>query len=68
MVSANGSTNLTLPITFPNQCVFASFNGGNPTTDAQDNNPFVSNKSAAAITVFNAENGPIAGQYLAIGF
>ncbi len=67
-VSANGSTNVTLPTTFPSQCVFATFSGGGALTNAQDNDPFVSNRSASTVTVFSARDEGTVGVVLAIGF
>ncbi|PXW78986.1 hypothetical protein C7451_10148 [Blastomonas natatoria] len=67
-VSANGSTNVTLPTTFPSQCVFATFSGGAALTNAQDNDPFVSNRSASTVTVFSARDEGTIGVVFAIGF
>jgi hypothetical protein len=67
-VSANGSTNVTLPTTFPSQCVFATFSGGGALTNAQDNDPFVSNRSASTVTIFSARDEGTVGVVLAIGF
>ncbi len=67
-VSANGSTNVTLPTTFPSQCVFADFSGGGALTNAQDNDPFVSNRSASTVTVFSARDEGTTGVVFAIGF
>jgi hypothetical protein len=66
--NANGSTTVTLPITFPNQCVHAEFGGGAPATNAQDNNPYVSGRSASALTLFSALDGAVFGTFFAIGF
>ena len=66
--SANGSSNVTLPTTFPSQCVFASFSGGAPLTNAQDNDPYVSGKSVSTLTLFSARDESIFGTVFAIGF
>lgn len=67
-VSGNGSTNVTLPTTFPAQCVFADFSGGGALVNAQDNDPFVSNRSASTVTIFSARDEGTAGVVFAIGF
>lgn len=66
--NANGSTNITLPTAFPAQCVFATFNGGTTGTGNEENNPFISNKSATALTAFSSANSGVSGQFVAIGF
>lgn len=66
--TANGSTNVTLPTTFPSQCVFAGFMGGVAATNAQDNNPYVSNKSVSALTLYSARDENVAGVAWAFGF
>lgn len=66
--SANGSTNITLPTTFPNQCVFADFSGGSALTNAQDNDPVVIGRSVSALTVFSARDDGVSGTVFAIGF
>lgn len=66
--NANGSTTITLPITFPNQCVFADFAGGSALTNAQDNDPVVIGRSASALTVFSARDDNVSGVVFAIGF
>jgi hypothetical protein len=67
-LSANSSANVTLPIAFPSQCVWADFAGGRQDFAAQDNNPFVSNWSATAITLFNSADTGVSGRFLALGF
>lgn len=67
-IVGNGSTGITLPTTFPNQCVHAEFNGGSAAVDAQDNGPYISGKSVSALTVFNARDDALTGTYFAIGF
>lgn len=66
--NANGSTTITLPTTFPNQCVFADFAGGSALTNAQDNDPVVIGRSASALTVFSARDDNVSGVVFAIGF
>lgn len=66
--NANGSTNVTLPTTFTSQCVFASFSGGSALTNAEENDPFVSNKSSSTVTVFSARDSGVTGVVFAIGF
>lgn len=67
-ISANGSGNITLPIAFPVQCVFADFAGGRQDTGAQDNDPVVVGWGATALTVFSASDTGVTGRYFAIGF
>lgn len=67
-ITGNGSTNVSLPITFPSQCVYAAVNAGAFGTNAQDNPPYVSNMSASALTVFSAVDATIAGIVFALGF
>ena len=66
--AANGTTNVVLPTTFPNQCVFADFSGGSIVTNAQYNDPVVVGQSVSAISVFSARDDNVVGRYLAIGF
>lgn len=66
--NANGSTTVTLPTTFPSQCVFADFAGGSALTNAQDNDPIVIGRSASAVTVFSARDDNVSGVVFAIGF
>jgi len=66
--NGNGSTNVSLPITFPSQCVFAGFMGGAFNTNAQDNNPYVSNMSASTLTLFSAVDASLSGVVFAFGF
>jgi hypothetical protein len=67
-MSANSSANVTLPIAFPSQCVWADFAGGRLDYAAQDNNPFVSNWSSSAITLFNGADAAVSGRFLAVGY
>lgn len=67
-VAGNSSANVVFPTTFPTMCVHADVAGGVSSFNAQDNNPFVSGKSASAMTVFNAVDSTLFGTYLAIGF
>lgn len=67
-VGANSSANVTLPLAFATQCVFAGVSGGRTDYGAQDNDPFVSNQSASALTIFNASDVGVSGRFLAIGF
>lgn len=66
-VSANGSTILTLPETFPTECVGAWCSGGNLSSGAQDNNPFVSGQGLSNVSVYNSEDMGLAVRVLAIG-
>lgn len=66
--NANSSTNVILPVAFPNQCVHADFSGGRIETDAQDNDPVVTGKSATAITLWSSRDEFIGGTFFAIGF
>lgn len=68
LANANGSTNVTLPTTFPSQCVFADFAGGSALTNAQDNDPVVIGRSVSAVTVFSARDDNVSGVVFAIGF
>ena len=65
--SANGSTILTLPETFPTECVGAWCTGGNTSAGAQDNNPFVSGKGVGNVSIYNSEDIGLAVTVLAIG-
>ena len=67
-VGANSSTNLTFPTTFPTMCVHCDVSGGRLDYGAQDNNPFVSSKSASGATVFNGGDVGVSGTYFGIGF
>ncbi|PAL25465.1 hypothetical protein [Sphingopyxis sp. GW247-27LB] len=67
-VSANSSVNITFPTTFPTMCTHCDVTGGRLDYGAQDNNPFVSGKSASGATVFNAGDTGTSGTYFAIGF
>lgn len=66
--NGNGYTNVTLPTTFPAQCVFATFAGAALNTGAQDNNPDVVGKSASTVTLFSAVDGSVTGAVFALGF
>lgn len=65
---ANGSTVVNFPISFPGQCVFATFSGGAAFTNAQENDPFVSGVSAGAATIFNANDNSVSGRFFALGY
>jgi hypothetical protein len=67
-VGANSSANVTLPTAFPTMCTHANCTGGRLDYGAQDNDPFVSGKSASAITIFNAGDVGASGTYFAVGF
>jgi hypothetical protein len=67
-VGANSSVNITFPTTFPTMCTHCDVTGGRLDYGAQDNNPFVSGKSASGATVFNAGDTGTSGTYFAIGF
>ena len=67
-VGPNAAANHVLPTTFPQQCVFAVFEGGRVSVSADENDPFVSAVSASAITIWNGSNETITGRFLAIGF
>lgn len=67
-VGGNSSANVVFPISFPTMCVHADVAVGVTAFNAQDNNPFVSGKSASAMTVFNAVDNTLSGTFFAIGF
>lgn len=66
-VSANGSTTLSLPESFPSQCTAAFVNGGRPITDTTQNAPYASGWGTNSVTVFNAMDVSGAVNILAIG-
>ncbi len=55
-VAANGTTILSLPESFPTECVSAICTGGKLSTSAQDNNPIVSGVGLSNISIFSAED------------
>lgn len=67
-IPGNVSRTITLPITFPTMCAWAGVEGGQIESDAQDNNPVVIGRSAAAITVYNARDEGHTINYIAFGF
>lgn len=67
-VGGNSSANIVFPTSFPTMCTHADISGGRLDYGAQDNNPFVSGRSASAMTVFNSNDSALSGTYLAIGF
>lgn len=67
-VGANSSVTVTLPDTFPTMCVHAECAGGRNDYSAQDNNPFVSGRSATSITIFNSADTSVSGTFFAIGY
>lgn len=67
-VGANASVNITFPTTFPTMCTHCDVAGGRLDYSAQDNNPFISSKSASGATVFNGGDVGVSGTYFAIGF
>lgn len=67
-VGANSSANITFPDAFPTMCVHADCSGGRLDYGAQDNNPFVSGRSAGGCTIFNCADAPVSGTYWARGF
>lgn len=67
-VGANSSANVTFATTFPTMCTHCDVSGGRLDYSAQDNNPFISGKSASGATVFNSGDVGVSGTYLAIGF
>ncbi len=52
--TANASTTINWPTAFPGACFGAWCNGGNPVTNAEENNPFVSSRSTVSATLLNA--------------
>lgn len=71
-IDITAAANSTTPVTY--HSAFSSWsrawcNGGNPSSNAQDNNPFVQSgtESTTGCTVYNAENGPIASTVFAWG-
>ncbi|OJW73024.1 MAG: hypothetical protein BGO57_13175 [Sphingomonadales bacterium 63-6] len=67
-VAGNANTaTLYYPETFPNTCFGAWINGGLPNTEAQENSPYVTNRTASYISVLNAIGTTTAVQVLAIG-
>jgi hypothetical protein len=67
VVSSNGTTILTLPESFPAECVAALVTGGNPSSGAQDNNPFVIGQGLSNVSIFNSEDMAIAVRVIAVG-
>lgn len=67
VVSSNGTTILTLPESFPAECVGAWVSGGNTSSGAQDNNPFVSGQGLSNVSIYNSEDMSLAVRVLAIG-
>lgn len=63
----NRSTVITLPETFPTQCVGALCNGGAQDDDAQDNFPYVSGVGTSSISVFNARGQALPITIVAFG-
>lgn len=66
-VSANASTILTLPTTFPTASLGAFCNGGRTTTSAQDNT-FVSGEGLSNVSIWNGEDIAVSVNILAIGY
>lgn len=64
---ANGTTIITLPESFPTECVGAWCSGGNQVANAYDNNPFVSGRGLSQLSIYNSENMSLAVNILAIG-
>lgn len=67
-VGANSSATISFPTTFPTMCVHCDVSGGRSDYAAQDNNPFISSKSASSATVFNGGDVGVSGTFFAIGF
>jgi len=67
VASANGSTILTLPESFPTECVGAWCAGGKLDSGSQDNNPFVSGQGLSNVSIYNSEDTSLAVRVLAIG-
>ena len=64
--SSNATTVVTLPTTFPTECVAAFCNGGEFDYGVQDNGPWVSGRGLSSLSIFNAI-GTIPVQIIAIG-
>lgn len=67
VVAANGTTILTLPESFPTECVGAVCSGGNLSSGAQDNNPFVSGTGLSNVSIYSSENMSLTVSVVAFG-
>lgn len=65
--SANGTTVISLPQAYSDECRVAWCNGGRAENDAQDNNPYVSGRGLTSVSVFSSRDENISIQIIAIG-
>lgn len=65
--SANGTTVVSLPQAYSDECRVAWCNGGRSENDAQDNDPFVSGRGLTSVSVWSARDENISVQIVAIG-
>ncbi|MEO6361292.1 MAG: hypothetical protein ABIO43_12095 [Sphingomicrobium sp.] len=65
--AGNATTIFTLPLTFPNACLFAAVEGGSTDLNAQDNNPFVAGRGTGSISVFSARDAGTTVNWMALG-
>lgn len=66
-VAANGTTVVTLPDTFPTECVYAECNGDFPTANAQDNPPWVSGRGTGSLSIYSPRDEALTVQIYALG-
>lgn len=67
-VASDVTTNITMPTTFPNACLFAALNGGIAgDTGAQDQAPFISARGVSVLSVWNAIEAPVTVNWIAFG-
>ena len=67
-VSANGTTILSLPTTFPTACFAAVCTGGSAGVGIQDNGPFVSGRGVSNVSIFNAVDSSVSVDVIALGY
>lgn len=65
-ISGNATTVVTLPATFPTECIGAFVNGGEFDYGVQDNPPWISGRGLSNVSVLNAI-GAMSVQIIAIG-
>lgn len=68
IVSANGTTILNLPTTFPTACFVAVCSGGSAGVGIQDNGPFVSGRGVSNVSIFNAVDSSVSVDVIAFGY
>ncbi|MEZ5709738.1 MAG: hypothetical protein R3E02_10165 [Blastomonas sp.] len=64
----DGSTNVSLPTSFPTACVWADFAGVTQLTDAEHNDPGAVGWGTSAVTLWSARPASVVGRVLAIGY